>query len=216
MGMMKIFSEKTEKNPILSSGMDLRRLFVVALVAAAAPALGAGAQTFTSKQGYVLPDNEISVSYGALSHVHIGSALGGALGVAFTFGFVDLEELSSTGAFSVEYRRYLHRNVAVGAVFAYEGCTLRFSGNAGTGRYSYLSLMPSVTVKWFSRPHVSMYSKAAVGVMLALTPDSSVKPMLSAHLSSVGVDFGGRNVRGFAEAGFGSLGLLSGGLRFCF
>ena len=52
--------------------------------------------------------------------------------------------------------------------------------------------------------------------MLALTPDSSVRPLLSAHLSSVGVDFGGRSVRGFAEAGFGSLGLLSGGLRFCF
>ena len=57
---------------------------------------------------------------------------------------------------------------------------------------------------------------AAVGVMLALTPDSSVRPLLSAHLSSVGVDFGGRSVRGFAEAGFGSLGLLNGGLRFCF
>lgn len=196
--------------------MYTKKLSVLILSLLCVPMLGAYAQTFTSKQGYVLPDNEISVSYGALSHVHIGSALGGALGVAFTLGFVDLEELSSTGAFSVEYRRYLHRNVAVGGVFAYEGCSLRFSGNAGTGRYSYLSLMPSVTVKWFSRPHVSMYSKAAVGVMLALTPDSSVRPLLSAHLSSVGVDFGGRTLRGFFEAGFGSLGLLSGGLRFCF
>ena len=111
--------------------MYMKKLSVLILSLLCVPMLGAYAQTFTSKQGYVLPDNEISFSYGALSHVHIGSALGGALGVAFTLGFVDLEELSSTGAFSVEYRRYLHRNVAVGGVFAYEGARCVFPETPG-------------------------------------------------------------------------------------
>ena len=209
----------------------MKRFLSLALFAVFASVSMAGAQTHTTRQGYSLPDNEISVYYGQGTYTQLSMALGGAFGTAFTFGAARLDELTSTGAIGVEYHRYVHRSIAVGGVFGYEGGTMRFAtisgtdengepvydseASSGSGNYSFFQLMPSVAFKWFSLPHVSMYSRIALGAMLGVSGnDTSVSFAFQA--SPVGIDFGVTRFRGFLEAGFGCQGILTAGLRFCF
>ena len=69
--------------------MRMKKLITVILLLAASA--GAAAQTHTSPQGYTLYDNEVSLYYGQGSTTQLGMALGGALGVALTFGTVSLD-----------------------------------------------------------------------------------------------------------------------------
>lgn len=189
------------------------------------PALGARAQSFTSRQGYTLPDNEVSVSYGLGSYPEVVVALTGAFGTAFSFGMAQVSDLSIIGVFSAEYQRYVHRSIAVGGILSYEYCGLSFSGTEdgdvqtsvqdSSNWISFIALMPSAKFKWFSFPHVGMYSKVAAGLMLSVSGEN-VAPQFSFHVSAAGIDFGGEMLRGFVEAGFGCQGIVSGGVRLCF
>ncbi len=190
---------------------------LLVLLSAGAPCLTAG--DLVSRQGRVLAGNELSVGYGRGSYAELGLAVTGALGVAFTLGAAQLEELSSAGVFFVEYKRNVLRSLALGVAMGYEGCTLRFktagSDGPGTGRYSFLTLMPSATLRWFSFRRVGMYSRAAAGIMLSVG-NGSAKPVFAFQAGLVCVDFGGDTLRGFIELGGGCQGLVSGGLRYCF
>lgn len=205
----------------------MKKLFASILLFAAATA--AVAQTYTSRQGYDLPDNEISVYYGQGSCTQLAMALGSAWCTAFTLGAARLEELRSTGAIGVEYHRYVHPGIAVGAVLGYEGGTMRFStlsgedengepvyspGSEDANRFSFIEFMPSVTFKWFSLPSLSMYSRVALGAMLDLSGDGKTL-VFAFQASPAGIDFGTGRFRGFLEAGFGCQGILTVGLRLC-
>lgn len=199
---------------------------LVPLLLLSVPAICANAQSFTSRQGYTFPDNEISVSYGVGSYPELVVSLAGALGTAFSLGMAQVSDLYIIGSFAAEYQHYVHRSIAVGGVVSYEYCGLSFSGaeegaetrSAGgdpDGGMSFIALMPSVKFKWFSLPHFSMYSKVAAGLMLAMS-GGSITPQFAFQLSAAGVDFGGEKLRGFVEAGSGCQGMLSCGVRVCF
>ena len=193
----------------------MKKLFAAILLLAVTTV--AAAQTYSSRQGYALPDNEISVYYGQGSYTQLAMALGGALGTVFTFGAARLEDLQTTGAIGVAYHRYVHRSIAVGAVLGYEGGTMSFSTPSGTedsGRFSFIEFMPSATFKWFSLPSLSMYSRVAVGAMLGLS-DGDAAAAFAFQASPVGIDFGTGMFRGFLEAGFGCQGILTAGLKLC-
>lgn len=206
----------------------MKRCALLLLLAVLLPLTGAGAQTYTTRQGYSLPDNELSVYYGQGSLMNIAVGLGGAFGTVFSLGAARVDEMSSSGTIALGYHRYVHRSIAVGGVAGYEGCTLRFaqmSGHDGNGNPVYESdsrkgncsfffIMPSVAVKWFSLPSVSMYSRVAAGAMLGISDETS-KLLFAFQASPVGLDFGGMTVRGFLEAGFGCQGILIAGLRVC-
>lgn len=195
----------------------MKRPVALILLAFLASSVSAGAQTFSTKQGYVIPDNEISVYYGQGSYTQLAMAAGGALGAAFTFGAASLEDLSSTGAIGVEYHRCIHRSIAVGGVLGYEGGTMKFSAKSGTDErnFTFIQIMPSVAFKWFSLPNMSMYSRAALGAMLGISGGNS-SIAFAFQASPVAIDFGGTMIRGFLEAGFGCQGILTAGLRACF
>lgn len=205
------------------------KLFLLMVSAALLSCLPyAGAQTHTTRQGYILPDNEISVFYGQGSYTSLSVALGGALGTAFSLGAARVDEMSSTGSVGVAYQRYVHRSIAVGCVVGYEGCTLRFSGfsghdqdghpvyetEAGTGNNAFVFMMPSVALKWFSLPGVSLYSKLSAGLMAGFS-QTSAGLAFAFQVSPAGLDFGSSKFRGFLEAGFGCQGILAAGLRLC-
>lgn len=206
----------------------MKKLFAVILLSVVAA--GAGAQTYTSGQGYAIPDNELSVYYGVASTSYMAAAISGALGTALTLGSSSFEMLVCTGVFGAEYQRYLHRSIAVGGSVSCESIVLGFTPQTGTDEYgdpvhdsgrvhrssvTVIGVMPSVSFKWFSRSRVSMYSKLALGFMLGIG-GGVYSPGVAFHLTAVGVDFGGQRLRGFMEAGAGCRGLINGGLRFCF
>lgn len=98
----------------------------------------------------------------------------------------------------------------------------------------FISLMPEVKLPWFNLPHFGMYSKIAAGAWLQYSPEvvdmvegsdgqpaQDVTPAssdfgFSAQVNPIGMDFGGRQHRGFLEIGWGLQGLIMGGYRFEF
>lgn len=90
-------------------------------------------------------------------------------------------------------------------------------------------IMPEATVYWFKKRHVSMYSKAAVGVRFNFekrkfytsTPKSEILPNTSSaslyfHVSPVAVEVGGPYWRGNIEIGYGAQGVLQYGVKHIF
>lgn len=185
------------------------------------------ARSFISRQGYEFPPNEISLSYGRVSYPEIALTIGGALGAGLSLGTATPSRMISTGAISLEYQRYVHSVVAVGAVASYEHYIMRFDKREGTDadgnpvytegetqHHNVLGVMPSLKLLWFNRPHFSMYSKVAAGLLLVVNDKTS--PSVAFQLSPVCADFGGRLCRGFVDLGFGCQGMVAAGVRFNF
>ncbi len=225
----------------------MKRLITILIVLTAAVGTMSAQKTYTSKQGYEIPANEFSFSYGRVSLPTFAYTLGGALGSAFTGGLARMSTAVSTGSFGLEYEHYVHPNVALGGLFTYEDYLLGFDtakGKDADGNRIYeegqvqnhhvFSIMPSAKFNWFSYEHVSMYSKLAVGMAVYYTPEvnytcvdddgnvqektieGSRSVSYAFQVNPVGVDFGNRNLRGFAELGWGCQGLWIIGLRYCF
>jgi len=221
-----------------------RCIFALLLTMAASLQLSAQA-VVTTKDGYQFPANEISLSYGRVSQPGFIYTVGGVFGSLFSLGYARVSTSVSTGAFGVEYMRYVHPHVAVGAGMTYENYFLGFDQRQGTdadGNAYYskgpvqshhvVTVMPAVKFPWFSKPHVSMYSKLAAGLAIYHSPTVSVEGVdsdgntqtktvdgsdalnVAFQVTPVGVDFGGDLVRGFAELGWGYQGMLSMGVRF--
>lgn len=164
---------------------------LIALAAAlllCAPFLSA--KTFTTKRGYELTNNELSVSYGFFSVPMYASLVSAVIIPAVSLGLATPGEINIVGDFSLEYHRRVHRNVMVGAIVDYEPLGLSveatdFSTTDENDNHpygaestrvltSFVSVMPSVKFPWFTFPNVSMYSKAAVGVAMSWNGPFSV------------------------------------------
>ena len=90
--------------------------------------------------------------------------------------------------------------------------------------------MPSVKFNWLRKNKWGLYSKVALGATLAHYSEqnfddsgrrvddkgSSNDVFFNFHASLIGVEAGGRNVRGFAELAIGEQGILLGGVRYKF
>ena len=95
-----------------------RKAFLLFLSAALAllPLQAASpARSFVSAQGYEFPANEFSLSYGRVSYPEIAFTIGGVLGAGLSFGTATPSKMISTGAINLEYQRFVHKVVAVGA-----------------------------------------------------------------------------------------------------
>lgn len=179
-----------------------------------------------TKSGDIRPVNEISVSYGVISIPSIANVLAGVFGTAFTGGMAKADKISSTGAISIEYMNYLNSHIAVGGAIVEENTSIIFDSYSGKDEdgnteykegeeqhYNFLTVMPVVKLPWFYREHFSMYSKLAAGLCVGT---SNGDLSFGAQVSPVGMDFGGKAIRGFAELGIGMQGMILGGLRWSF
>ncbi len=175
------------------------------------------------RDGGNLPKNEVSVSYGWGSAYYLTGVL--FRNVLYSFR-LDVDRLESMGTAAVDYRHYFNSRWAVGGTVCYEASTLPVARLIlpGTGieavvdgtMYRNISIMPAVTLRWLQDSHVSIYSKLALGVMLLIDPEGPTSAAPCTCLTPVGMDFGGRNVRGFLEMNVGTQGLLSAGVKFRF
>lgn len=198
----------------------MKRIIIAALAALLTVA-PASAQIET-RYGVLRPANEISVSNGQITALQLGYVLAVILGGAFSGGEAELDEFSSFGSFGLEYHHYLNRHIAVGANATYESCIMSII-NSGDGiaysKSDYLSLFPSVKLPWFYRSRFSMYSKVAAGPVLSYggsDGEISRRFIFGWQAVPVGLDFGGRGLRGFVEMGGGLHGMVNYGLRFAF
>ena len=184
----------------------MRKLMVIAIMQIVA--LAASAQNDDLK-------NEIGVYYGFDS----ASDIIGMYTHIFTFSSDDQHDF--WGPIGVEYYYHTTRVVAFGAVASIAGC----SWGKGNEDYSskYITLMPSVKFNWLRKNYFGMYSALSAGAMYLshnlkdeYVKDDTSKIWFMWQITPIGMEFGGKAFRGFAEAGVGEKGLLCAGLRYKF
>ncbi|MCQ2178819.1 MAG: hypothetical protein MJY91_01805 [Bacteroidales bacterium] len=199
-------------------------LLLAASIMLACSSLSAQQSSEFNYSGAARPDfNEISLSYGYFTLNHLANSFGGILGAVIVAPLSDetFSNCNSTGFIGLEYMRYLNSGrFAFGGLVGYEGIESSFKNKKTEDirkvGETLITVMPTAKVMWFNRAHVGMYSRAGVGVSVALVPDKAANCSLALQVSPVGVDFGGKAVRGFVEAGFGTQGVISAGIKTCF
>ncbi len=136
------------------------------------------------------------------------------------------------GPISVEYFYHLKPWLGVGGIAAYGQMeqdlflTGKKNGKDGVLKNYYMTLMPAVKLDWLRQKNFGMYSKLAIGATLrsekidyetAGHDDYSNTEMhVNWQVSLLGLEVGGRNLRGFLEVGTGEQGIFDIGLRYKF
>lgn len=173
---------------------------------------------------------EINLQYGYLSLPQMAVTIGGVFASIFTGGQVTISNFRSTGVIGLQYYHYIGKGTwAFGADVSYEFAAFDMTpksegAKTSQSRSSFISFMPSVKCQWFNRPHFGMYSRLALGVTCDIngTKNSegvvTSKPsaMFALQANPICMEFGSPVVRGFIEAGFGTQGIIMGGLKYCF
>lgn len=175
------------------------------------------AQTVSSKC------DELSLTYGRVSIPAFAMTLGSVLGVVFTGGAAKPEHIYSSGAIGLEYFHYFNGKFAVGGSAVYENFHQEWLTRTGTDQSgepvyepgsvsneAFVSVMPAIKFRWFNRTHFGMYSKACAGVLLQPSSDSV---SFGFQASPLGMEAGSSTVRGFAEFGLGTQGMVLAGVR---
>ena len=156
--------------------------------------------------------NEIGVYYGFGSASDIVSTLASAMSSAFSHS----DQNSFWGPVGVEYYYHVSPGVGGGAMASIAGCKW---GDDSENKTKYYTVMPAVKFNWLRKDHFGMYSGLAAGVMIvsdSYKGDSESKAFFMGHVTALGAEFGGQQLRGFTELGFGERGMFTLGLRYKF
>lgn len=215
-------------------------VMVLTAPAFAAPKADKAEDAVKVSKNVARPANELAVSYGVVTIPEFAIGFGVIFGSAFSFGLAVPDKLSYTGAFSLEYYRYLTPHVAVGGMVDWDHCMCQFKAKNGKDEegnpeykpsnkkyMEFVSILPAAKFPWFNRNHFGMYSKLAAGCALIfnsertpegakVTPEDVFDATFSFQVNPIGMEFGGTNVRGFMELGWGMQGLIMGGIKYAF
>lgn len=164
--------------------------------------------------------HEINVEYGQLTMPQFvyGTAyiLADIFVVLFSGGNQQLGQMHFPGALSFEYNYWIDGKWSIGASISDDfmyGQKETSDGIMTDIAFRAQSLQVIGRYSWFNNEHCGMYSKVGVGpAAVVSTDDWSIGPAF--QVTPVAVDFGGKNLRGFVEAGFGTQGMILGGIRY--
>lgn len=167
--------------------------------------------------------NELGVFYGFQSASNILSMITSSISAAAG------DQSSFWGPVGLEYYYHTSPVVAVGAVAAYAGCKAEDEKTRQKDlTETFITVMPSMKFNWLRKRNFGMYSALSAGLMFisvscndnAKAVDTNAKDeTLTSFIfqtTALGLEFGGEQFRGFAEAGLGEKGLLCAGLRYKF
>ena len=172
--------------------------------------------------------HEVAFSLGWLSNSQVldfYEDLGGAMSGA------QFENEKYIGPISVEYFYHVKPWLGVGGIIAYgQNKQDVFFGHDKDGeiKNNYTSLLPAVKFDWLRKSHFGMYSKVAFGATMRNENyeraegqpkrdyDEETVVHVNWQISAIGIEFGGEQLRGFAELGTGEQGVALAGLRYKF
>ena len=169
--------------------------------------------------------NEIILSYSQVTLPQTAYFVAGIFGVAFTAGHFTFENTRPYGALGLEYDRNVNNWFTYGAVgvvdyISSDSYNVDGDGNKtykGKFSFGYVSLMPLAKFRWFTNPKFGMYSKIAFGA--GIVPggeEENLQVSFAGQLSPVGMQFGGGNVSGILELGYGMQGIVTLGIKKSF
>jgi hypothetical protein len=180
----------------------MKRIMMIAAMMVAA--LGVSAQNDDFK-------DEIGVYYGFGAASDIVSTIATAL-----TAYSNSDQSGFWGPVGVEYYHHVTPVVALGAMASVAGCKW---GNDGEQKTQYYTLMPAIKFNYLRTNHFGMYSGVAAGFMIASLSgngESDSKVNFMGQITGLGLEFGGQQLRGFTEFGFGERGMLTVGARYKF
>ena len=154
--------------------------------------------------------NEIGVYYGFGAASDIVSTITTTISKSFSSS----DQSGFWGPVDVEYYYHVTPVVGVGAMASIAGCKW---GEDGECKTKYYTVMPAVKFDWLRKTHFGMYSGLAAGIMIvsdSFKDESKSKVFFMGQLTALGAEFGGQQLRGFTELGFGERGMLTLGLRY--
>lgn len=169
--------------------------------------------------------NEIILSYSQVTLPQTAYFVAGIFGVAFTAGHFTFENTKPYGALAFEYDRnvnnwFTYGGVAVIDYITSDAYNVDGDGNKtynGVFNFGYFSVMPLAKFRWFTNPKFGMYSKAAFGPGLVFGgEEGDLQISYAGQLSPVCMQFGGGNLSGILELGYGMQGIVTLGIRKTF
>lgn len=170
--------------------------------------------------------HEVSLGYGA--PVNTSNTLN-FLAHGF-FGALSHEENHIyIGPISAEYFYHINPLVGIGAIGVYsfhKTDDVRDDKVQGKIKDIFFTIMPAVKFNWLRRENWGLYSKLGIGYTHAkyTYTDNDNKEdaneesdnAVNWQASLIGAEIGNKNIRAFAELGFGEQGMLLAGVRFRF
>lgn len=169
--------------------------------------------------------HEIGISYGG-PPTSFWASLGTHLADAFfqSVGGAKYESTSYFGSLSAEYFYHAEPSIGIGGILclSQDNDDIISGGvKVGDRTIRYITVMPAVKWDYLRRDHFGMYLKAAAGYSfrhLGETfkgqDESKNDGMFNVQVSLLGLEGGGRRLRGFFELGFGEQGIVLAGLRY--
>jgi len=171
--------------------------------------------------------HQISAGFGAIS----STMWAGWLGKPLVSCLEDTEDVHFhySGTFNLAYQYNINQQLTVGLGLSYERIHAKKKYHL-VDDYHFVSVMPRVRLYWLhAGDHVSLYSKVALGccfVNYTVDKDSpsnrsgreadDTACTFGYQLTPVGAEFGGQDVRAFAEFGTGVEGFAQAGIRYSF
>ncbi|MBO5539926.1 MAG: hypothetical protein J5980_03155 [Muribaculaceae bacterium] len=152
--------------------------------------------------------HEIGITYGFGAFTDLNSS--------YLDGMLFGKQTNYIGAFGAEYFYRPKSAFGVGLVATFGTC--KWNNDLEKSRSKYFSVMPAVKYNWLNRERFSMYSKAAVGLLIGRDSDGLTHKTEAAFIwqaSAVGAEYG-TAFRGFLELGYGEQGILVAGLKYKF
>lgn len=174
----------------------MNRLRIIIAAAVATVAIAAGAR-----------DTEVSVSYGAFpATAHLGVYHNHWQG------------LDGWGAVNATIDHRFADPLWVGLSYTYSSANSQHASEGRYGEVTYHGLMVNVRYEWMRRSQVTLYSHVGVGVMVSYYDpswrDSFNQTHMAFQMSPVGVQYDFHpNIGIFAEAGYGTQGVIKAGFR---
>lgn len=172
--------------------------------------------------------NEISTQFAYFTGQQITSVFKDAFVGLNTFGDYHFKDLYSTGLFKLQYHHAAEEKLMYGISVEYEWSGLELKDKDDNPidqiiQDNCFSILGSGKLYLQSFSHFGMYMKFQAGIQLVtcdkkiegsqIIDKNSTKVRLAFQAIPLGLEFGGRTLRGFVELGVGTQGIWSIGVK---
>lgn len=199
--------------------------------------------TIDASAQYEYSPNQASAGIGLITHCDVLEITSDIILAGFGVAEMKFGSDDEAGiAYNFQYNRRFTKHLSAGADFTYQRITNGVypgwiekslskeekNEKIGDMKSHYLSLIPLAKLFWFDTKYVGMYSKLGLGITFLdreydaykaqyshVEKNSNRHCFLGLQLSPIGIEVG-RDMRGFLEVGYGTMGLIQFGLEATF
>ncbi len=154
--------------------------------------------------------HEIEAGYGTTTSNYLANSTAGIFASLFSFGFLEIENIKTSGLFYFKYKYAIANKWMIGAIVSYEqlkeDASFIFNSQTEPIKYRYITTGLEAGYHYISKPLIQIYS--GFGIAYSFETNSSNLNSFLWHLNALGIRVG-KSLAFFGELGFGYNGILS-------